>query len=102
MQSHYAVNGAHHELPPLPLDEILWQEIATQLALSPQQARIVELILRGQRDKEIAETLGLSFSTVRTYLQRIFQRSNVTDRVGLVLHIFALSQELVVGQFENA
>jgi len=54
--------------------------------------RIVELILRGRQDKEIAEELGVSFSTVRTYLKRIFDRTEVNGRNGLILHIFALAQ----------
>jgi len=54
--------------------------------------RIVELILRGRQDKEIAEELGVSFSTVRTYLKRIFDRTEVNGRNGLILYIFALAQ----------
>jgi DNA-binding NarL/FixJ family response regulator len=50
--------------------------------------RIVELILRGMMDKQIAQTLGLSVSTVRTHLGRIFTRLSVADRVELILHIF--------------
>jgi len=77
---------------PLPMDEITWRRVSEKLALSGQQLRIVELILRGRQDKEIAEELSVSFHTVRTYLRRIFDRTKVTDRIGLVLHIFALAQ----------
>lgn len=78
-------------LLPLPLSQESWQDIAETLFLSPQQIRIVELLLRGQRDKEIA---GLSHPTVRTYLKRIFDRVDVSDRVALILHIFAMAQQL--------
>ena len=80
------------KLPPLPLDHETWLEIAEALSLSPQQTRIVELILRGKQDKEIADALGVSFHTVRTYLKRIFDRTEVADRIGLVLRVFALAQ----------
>jgi len=80
---------------PLPMDEATWEIIIDQLGLSPQQTRIVELILRGQQDKHIAAELNLSASTVRTYLTRIFIRTDVTDRVGLVLRVFAMAQEII-------
>ena len=82
------------ELPPLPLDQVTWQAIAKTLAFSPQQTRIVELILRGRQDKEIATELSLSIPTVRTYLKRIFDRIDVSDRLSLVLRIFSMAQEL--------
>lgn len=80
--------------PPLPLDPSIWVEVADVLELSPQQARIVELLLRGRRDKQIALELGLGVPTVRTYLGRIFLRVAVEDRVGLILRVFAVAQEI--------
>lgn len=81
------------DLRPLPLNQSLWDVIAQQLGLPPQQKRIVELILRGQQDKQIASRLNISFPTVRTYLERIFDRLEVVDRMDLVLLIFSLSHE---------
>jgi two-component system NarL family response regulator len=69
-----------------------WRSLAAKLGLSGQQARIVELILRGACDKQIAAELGLRVPTVRTYLDRIFQRTGTNDRLHLVLRIFALAQ----------
>ncbi len=70
-----------------------WRRVAKELGLSPQQRRIVELLLRAQRDKAIAATLGLSVPTVRTYMGRIFDRVGVADRMELVLRVFALAQQ---------
>lgn len=70
----------------------VWREIVRELKLSPQQARIVESLLRGMRDKQIAATLGLSVPTVRTYLGRIFMKVGVQDRVELILRVFAMAQ----------
>jgi len=53
--------------------------------------RIVELILRNRCDKQIAAAMGLKKPTVRTYMQRIFTRLDVSDRVELVLKLCALS-----------
>lgn len=90
------------DLPPLPMDAATWQEIAQQLALPPQQLRIVELLLRGQQDKAIASELGLSFPTVRTYLKRIFERIEVSDRVGLVLRVFAMAQTITTTRCQQS
>jgi DNA-binding NarL/FixJ family response regulator len=67
-----------------------WRELAAELDLSPQQAKIVEFILRGMQDKEIASTMGISFSTVRTHIARIFLRVGVRERLALVLHVFSV------------
>ena len=84
--------------PPFPMEPSVWAEVATSLSLSPQQTQIVELILRGRQDKEIAVEMGLSFSTVRTYLTRIFNRTGVPDRLSLVLLIFAKAQQIARGR----
>lgn len=84
-------------VPSSPFDTATWAEIVRQCELSPQQARIVELILLGKRDKEIADELGLSFSTVRAYLSRVFDRVGVRDRVELVLRMFSAAEQIRAG-----
>lgn len=102
MQNQSSSGSADGPLPPLPMDAATWQAIIDELALPPQQIRVVELILRGQQDKEIALLLDLSFPTVRTYLKRIFDRVEVSDRVGLVLRIFAMAQKLATTQSQQS
>ena len=80
-------------LPPLPLPQKLWNNIARELELSPQQKRIVELILRNACDKQIAIALGRGKPTIRTHLDRVFRRLHVEDRGELVLLIFRLSHQ---------
>ena len=80
----------------MPLDAETWLTVAASLDLSPQQKRIVELLLRGMRDKQIANELELSVPTVRTYLGRIFLKVEVQDRVELILRIFGTAQSLAV------
>jgi len=79
---------------PFPIDAAAWARVVEAFGLSPQQARIVELVLQDKRDKEITEELGLRLSTVRAYLGRVFDRTGVRDRVGLVLRVFAAARDL--------
>jgi len=74
------------------LDAGQLNEIVQSLRLSRQQAKIVELILQGRKDKQIAVDLGLSVHTVRTYLKRTFERLGVDDRFDLLLQILANCQ----------
>jgi DNA-binding CsgD family transcriptional regulator len=73
-------------LMPLTCEE--WEAVALSLRLSPRQAAIVKLILEGKRDKQIAVSLAMSISTLRTHITRIFARLDVADRLELVLHVF--------------
>lgn len=48
--------------------------------LSPQEARILELVVEGKTNKEIAATIGLSAKTVKNYLSNAFQKLHVSRR----------------------
>lgn len=87
-------NSSNHsgKVLSLPLDQASWQRIVDELSLSSQQTRIVEHILCGRQDAEIADQLSLSVHTVRTYIRRIFDHAQVNDRLTLVLKIFAMAQ----------
>jgi DNA-binding NarL/FixJ family response regulator len=75
-----------------PMSDATWRRVATELGFSPQQTRIVALILCNRQDKEIAAELELTVPTVRTYLSRAFVRTGVSDRLGLVLRVFSAAQ----------
>jgi DNA-binding NarL/FixJ family response regulator len=80
--------------PPLPLDDDHWRAIVQAIQLSPQQARIVELVLRGLCDKQIAAAMGISEPTIRTYLQRISARTHTRGRMELAMRVLAVSHEV--------
>jgi DNA-binding NarL/FixJ family response regulator len=80
--------------PPSPLTPGEWQEVVHRLLLTPQQARVVEHLLAGRHDKQIALALDVSLPTVRTHLRRLSARIGVSDRVELVLRIFGIVCEL--------
>jgi len=48
--------------------------------LSPREKEILELLAGGSRYKEIVSQLGISLSTVRTHLKRIYEKLHVQTR----------------------
>ena len=80
--------------PPLPVDDDHWLAIVQAMQLSPQQAKIVELVLRGLCDKQIAAAMGISEPTIRTYLQRISARTQTRGRMALAMRVLAVSRQV--------
>src|SRR5580658_2192099 len=73
------------DAPLLPLHRDHWQAIYLALHLSPKQAQVVELVLRGLCDKQIAQAMGIGEPTVRTYLDRISARTRTRGRMELAM-----------------
>jgi DNA-binding NarL/FixJ family response regulator len=58
---------------------------AGRLGLSPQQVRIVVLLAEGNHSKEIGHELGLTWRTVDAYMQRIFTKLGIDNRITLIV-----------------
>lgn len=54
-----------------------------EAGLSPREREVAQAVARGLTDKQIARELGLSVPSVRTYLQRLFQKTGCTRRSAL-------------------
>jgi DNA-binding NarL/FixJ family response regulator len=80
------------EHAPFPLDADVWEQVAEEMQLSEQHRRIVELLLRGAKCKQLGPALGIAEPTVHTYLKRIYQRQGVGNHTELLLRVMALSQ----------
>jgi DNA-binding NarL/FixJ family response regulator len=52
---------------------------------SGQQLRIIELVARGLKNREIAEKLGMSRNVVRNYISKVYDTVRVNNRVQLAL-----------------
>jgi len=61
--------------------------------LSPRELEVLQLVVDGQSNPEIAATLYLSLGTVKTHLRSIFNKLGVEHR--LQAAVFALRQGLV-------
>ena len=49
-------------------------------SLTPRELEILQLIVDGHTNQQIARTLGISEKTVKTHCSRLFQRLGVSDR----------------------
>lgn len=56
--------------------------------LTKREREITALVAEGFRNKEIAERLFISSATVRHHLSAIFAKSEVTDRLKLMVFAF--------------
>jgi DNA-binding CsgD family transcriptional regulator len=70
-----------------------WTRLKEDLSLPPRQAEIVQCVLDGMTDKQTAETLRISISTVRTHLRRLFTKFGSHDRVELILYMCGYLRE---------
>jgi two-component system nitrate/nitrite response regulator NarP len=55
-------------------------------ALSPREREIVDLVLTGSRNQEIASALGITPGTVKVHLHRIYEKLGVGSRADLVIY----------------
>jgi DNA-binding NarL/FixJ family response regulator len=74
---------------PLEGDHAEWNAAIAELGFSKQQARLIQLILEGKGDKQIAAEMGVRFGTIRTYLSRAFERTGTSGRMELAALVFS-------------
>jgi DNA-binding NarL/FixJ family response regulator len=61
--------------------------LTRDLSLSRRQSDVVEQLLMGCSDKQIADNLQISVSSVRAHLSKIFLRLGVSDRCQLLVYL---------------
>jgi DNA-binding NarL/FixJ family response regulator len=61
--------------------------------LTPRERDVLQLIARGMANREIATTLVVEESTIRTHVKRILMKLNLRDRIQAV--IFAYENDLI-------
>jgi ATP/maltotriose-dependent transcriptional regulator MalT len=60
--------------------EISNEKSALRLSLSQRELQILELIVEGKSNKEIAETIYLSLDTVKSHMKNVYQKLGVHSR----------------------
>ena len=58
---------------------------ASEVELSPREREVLQLVLDGLANKQIARRLGISEKTVKGHLTNLFQRIGVSDRTQAAL-----------------
>jgi DNA-binding NarL/FixJ family response regulator len=61
---------------------------------SPRQVEILKLVAEGRSDKQIAASLRLSITTVRTYLRRLYQDQQLSGRAEAAVRFLRSRDEL--------
>ena len=64
--------------------------------LTNREKEILELLLKGMSNQQIAEALFVSVHTVKTHLQNIFKKMNVNNRVGLLYKLGFLHKDFII------
>jgi ATP/maltotriose-dependent transcriptional regulator MalT len=62
------------------LTDVLYQ----QYNISPREQELVPLVLQGNSNQQIGETLFISLSTVKTHLRSIYSKFGVKNRYELI------------------
>ena len=68
------------------------QQIKTKAALTPREEEVLCLLTKGSTNKEIAQDLFISEKTVKSHLNSIFKKINVSRRLQAIL--YAIKQGL--------
>ncbi|WP_321788990.1 helix-turn-helix transcriptional regulator [Paraburkholderia sp. J94] len=68
------------DAPPATADDLPQPDGDLLARLTRREREVVELAADGLLDKEIAQRLGISYTTVRTHLDRSFQKLGISNR----------------------
>ena len=91
----------HAESLPLPrIEPDRWRAILGVLRLSRQQAKILDLLLRGMGEENIAPVVGIGESALRAHIEHILARTRSNNRTELAMQVLALSRQVKSNQAE--
>jgi DNA-binding CsgD family transcriptional regulator len=62
----------------------LSKNVLQQYKLTTREAQIIEMIIKGYKSPRIAESLKISYQTVRNHIYNIYQKTDATSKVELI------------------
>lgn len=77
-----------------------WAAMALALSLTGRELSVATLIFEGNTRYQIARNLHCAPGTVRVYIDRLFAKLEVTDRLGMALRLVRL--HLALGPTANS
>jgi DNA-binding CsgD family transcriptional regulator len=67
--------------------EIMFDSYLTKRCLSHREKAVVKLICEGYSNKDIANAMSITIATVKTYVNRIFEKLSIDSRTALMAQI---------------
>lgn len=67
--------------------------IKNEMNLSPREQEVLDLVIQGLNNKEIAQELFISEHTVKNHLTKVFQKLDVTDRGHAISKVYQMTYE---------
>jgi DNA-binding NarL/FixJ family response regulator len=84
LKAFHVEDESTQELPAVPAAPPPREQAGVRGALTAREIEILRLIAKGLSNSEAARVVGLSRATVRTHLEHIYQKLEVTNRVEAV------------------
>lgn len=73
---------------------LMLEKVQKRVNLTPREGEVLELITFGKSNSEIASILDISTSTVAGYIERIFLKLDVSDRVSAAMRAQTIKVKL--------
>jgi len=83
------------------LSQMQWTVTAEKLRLTNREIEVCQELFEGNTRNEIADHLGIKPRTVRHYMEHIHQKLAVSNRVGVVLRIIQMRDQIDVNEDET-
>ena len=64
-------------------------ETVKRFSLTPAEQRVARLLIKGENNKAIAATLGLSEHTARHHTERVLRKLDIRSRAGVAYKLLA-------------
>jgi len=62
-------------------------QISREWNLNNREQDLIQLLLSGMSNKEIAYALGLSLNTIKAYMKLLMRKLGVNSRAGIISHV---------------
>jgi DNA-binding NarL/FixJ family response regulator len=65
-------------------DEAVWNQFLEEFKISKREVEVIQQLCEGKTNKEISDALFISLQTVKDHVYRIYQKTDVKNRVQLI------------------
>lgn len=65
-------------------DEPTWNQFLQEFKISKREEEVIQQLCEGKTNKEISDALFISLQTVKDHVYRIYQKTDVRNRVQLI------------------